>query len=251
MRLTNLDFALGIDSTMSEIVRSWLPFAMLFVLGVFLLAAPPSSKATENSTETSAHDTSYAIKIGEQSISKEDYQSIVEGTFQQWKNKYSRKKSGDTPDLDKIRSTIRRKIKDQQIRKLHFKHAWKPSDILVPDTMVKVMWKRGVQKAGSAEAFRENLKKRGMTEDTFLRRARNRIKKREFKKQLLKDVTASDTELRNYYEKNEDEFKGRPFEDVKKKLKRVMLKRKRNKALQKYLDNLREKVQISIDLPEQ
>lgn len=223
--------------------------SVLFVLIVFV--GLPGDLLAQNgpqSTEATG-DTEYVVKIGEFTVSRGRFESRVEGMFNRWMEKFRQSNRTDTPDLDRVRNEIRRKLRDRYVNRLVLKHAIKQSDVSVPDTVVQQRWDKGVKQAGSEKEFRKRLKRRGLTRDTFLRKVRKRLKKRRFLNKHLGALTVSDSEVRSFYDNNKEDLVDKPLETLRPRIRRLLKKRKRDKKIGKLITELKTKAPVSINIP--
>lgn len=232
-------------------IKNGFSMRMLVFFGVACatFAVPAQARGASDTAAETAADTKIALKVGDLTLTQEKFNAKVEGALKKWLRKFRASGQSDTPDLERVRDVIRRKLSERFTRKLLFRNALKNTDITVPDTVVQKIWQQNVKRAGSEERMLKQLRSQGISKDTFIRNMKSRIIRRRFLKQNLGVIRVTDTEARTYFRNHSDKFGDKSFHKVKPKIKKLLGKRKRSNAMDELIEKLRKETPIKRQIP--
>lgn len=140
----------------------------------------------------------------------------------------------------------RRKILDAVIdRELLLAEARKFNIVDVSDKEVDAAFEGIEKRFGSTGELVRALDEHEMTIDELRDNIRDQITAVKYVDRRIRFfVRVTLNEQEEYYEKNRDEFGGRPFEEVSGDIRALLVERRTNEKLDEYMDSLREKADI-------
>jgi len=207
-------------------------FISLFVLA--LVALPSIAQQSE-----------VAIKVNGEVVKQSELDQRIERSFQRMKTQYGdRMKDKKTKKM--MRKRVRQQVIDQAVEELLLRTNAKKSDVSVQESEIEDQIQSQKQRFQSKDRFEKALKKQGMTIDEFRQRIREDLLVQKFVDQKLGEVSVSESEAREYYTKNKQQFNGSSFEKAKSSIERILKQRKRQEKRQQLVDKLREKSEVDV-----
>ncbi len=148
---------------------------------------------------------------------------------------------GKNIEAETLEGLINRNLLIREARRLKFGD--------VPEDDVAAEIERIRARFGTERAFQAFLTGTGMTEER-LRRALGEglLAERFVEKKIGLFVRVSAEESQRYYDSHNDDYKGRRFEEVRKTIKTLLMERKMDQELTRYLSEIRSKATIRVNV---
>lgn len=223
-------------------------FVLILVLAVTLAgntakvhAQSPTDGGSDTitSTDTEPLPSHIAIRVENETVPMETFQNRVDNLVEQYVSKA--KKSGKDYDREEARANFGDRIKRKIISRLLLEVHARRAGTRVPEEKFKNTWQSVIDKAGSREEYREKIEEKGMTMKEARQQVRNELRRRQYIKEQMPEVSVSDTEVLKVYRKNREQLKGfgqrRALQFIKKRL----IKKKENQASKVFIGKLRRK----------
>lgn len=199
---------------------------------------------------------SWALKVGDQTISKKEFSERVNRRLKRAKANRSRgkkrRKSGqNAPRVNKDR--VRQQVKEQLVDKLVLKHHASKSKAHVTEKELNRKWDQMVQKRydGSEKKLKSALKKQGKSLSAYKKEYMNRMRERMLVNKFIEqktDVSVTDEEIRSWYEKNKKRIGNRSFETIKDRIRKMLKRQKRSKKRGELVRKLKAKTEVKTNL---
>lgn len=249
------------SSFQQKFVRSFLVLGVLSLFSL-VLTSPVVSQADEgkkSSGESSeqasekSSDSVPAIKVGEASISKDEFKQRVDRRVQRrkmrqkmMKKKSKGKKTPKMPEID--REQIQNQVKEQTIKQLVLEHHAQKSDVSVDDSDVEEEWQNMVDRFGSEEKLTKRLEKTGKNKADLKEDLRKYLKIKKFVDQQTDQGEVTDQDVRDFYDKNKKRMGNKSFEKTKKQIRKMLEQKQLREARSGLVEDLRSKTDVDVNL---
>ncbi len=210
-----------------------------------------SEQSSEQASEKSS-DSVPAIKVGDASISKEEFKERVDRRVQRRKMRQQmmkKKAKGKSPKMPEIdREQIKDQVKEQTIKQLVLEHHAKKSDISVEDSEVEAEWQKMVDRFGSEEKLTKRLEKTGKNKSDLMNDLKKYLRIKKFVEQETDQDEVTDQEVRDFYDKNKKRMGKKSFEKSKKQIRKMLEQQKLREARTGLIEDLRKKTDVDVNL---
>jgi hypothetical protein len=211
----------------------------LFWPGASALAQSPADSASVNGEII-------AIRVEHETFPMSVFQNRVEKILNRTKAKA--KQSNREFDTERAREEIVNSLKKRLLSRLILDAHADIAGATVPQKQIRNQISKRIQLAGSKEAFRKQIEKRGMTMEQFREQLREKLRRKNFVQQEIGPITVTDTEIEKVYQDNKKRLsrynKARAMKVLREKIKRA----KNNRKSKDLVSRLREKSDIEINI---
>ena len=211
-----------------------------------------SEEASEEASEQSS-DSVPAIKVGQASISKDEFQERVDRRVQRrkmrqkmMKQKMKGKNAPKMPEID--RGRIKEQVKEQTIKQLVLEHHAENSDVTVKDSEVEKEWQNMVDRFGSEEKLTKRLEQTGKNKSDLMKDLRKYLKIKKFIDERTEKTEVSDQDVRDFYDKNKKRMGNKSFEKTKEQIRKMLEQKKLREARSGLVEDLRKKTDVDVNL---
>lgn len=219
---------------------------ILLVVSLLASVAQPGLAQDEALIETNAMDIppDVAIKVGNDTVSRDEFLGRVKKRLATVKKS---KQLPDTADMQNIRDGVKETLRRQIVNRMVVRYHALNSGMPVPDTMVEKVLDESIKEAGSREKFMKQLSERGSSMGEQRDRIRRKILMRRYLEKNVKKPTVTDTEIRRVYEANKGRISS-SFEEFAPRLRKMIRKKKYDRATAQYLRKLKRKTEIKVNI---
>lgn len=224
----------------------WGLFLTLIVLGTSGFLAQPGQAQDGTLIDTNAMDIppNVAIKVGEDTVSRDEFRGRLERRF----NKVKRSRQlPDTADLQKVREAAKETIRRQIVNRMVVRYHALRSGMDAPDTLVEKAFQASIEEAGSREKFEKQLAERGSSVEEHRDRIRRKILMRLYLEENVEEPEISDTEIKRVYDANKGRI-SQSYEEIKPRLRQMIRKKKYERATARLVRELKRKTEIKVNL---
>lgn len=186
-----------------------------------------------------------ALTVNGETLSKGELNERVKAQVKRLKNALSNKKGQSADKVDTMRDRIRKQTITKSVRELVLKTKAEEAGTSVSDERVDEELEKQRSKVGSEE-FKNILKQQGMSEDEFRDTLRQQLTIRSFLDSKTDDVSVSDEEAKQFYDRRKSKMKAESFEEAKGQIKAMLKQRKKQKAQLEATKTLREESDVTV-----
>lgn len=240
------------DASGTVIELDWNSLSGFHVLGVvivflvFLVPGEVAANPGDASIDTDSMDIppDVAIQVEEDTISRADFRGRVEKRFERVKET---RPIPDTVPMERVREGVKQTILKQIVNRLVVKHHALKSGLTAPDTMVEKAFQTSVDEAGSREKFERQLMKHGSSVREHREKIRRKILMRRYLEENVAKPKVSENEIRRVYDANKSRLNS-SYEEMKTRLRKMIRKKKYERATAKLVRKLRKKTVIKANI---
>ena len=143
----------------------------------------------------------------------------------------------DTQAKSVLDGLIATKLITQEAKKQH---------VSVPDSQINSQIDSLKKQLGSQQEYEAALQRNNLTDVALRNQVRTQLLA---EKMGTKGVSVSDTEAQAYYNQNKQQFNNQTFDQAKPQIQAQLLQTKQNEAIQTWIQGLRQKAKVVINLP--
>lgn len=223
---------------------SWVSLLLLTAVLPVFVTATPVPVAAESGEKP-------ALRVDDETVSQQEFDKQVQQMVDQMNRRRKPKQGSDSSsgiDEKKLKLLVKQRLKKQLVNRLVLKVHAENEGVEVPEEKLNQRWKKMVERFGSEEKFNKVISEAGETPESVRNQIRESIRVETFIQQKTAEPAVSDEEARSFYEKNSKRLKGKSFESVKSRIKRVLKQRKRKQAVQKLVQRLKKKSDIEVNV---
>lgn len=237
-------------------LASWNPRRFRPALAAALSVLMTAFILTPAVSQNDRADTVPAIRVEERTVSHEEYERKVNERLQQMQKRLdqmARSRGGTVAeslrsDTERLRRRIRQQVKQQEVTRLLFQVHADRAGIVVSDTDVDTQWRKLAKRAGSEEALRRKLEAIDQTPESFRQRLSEQIRIQRFLEQNVPEPTVSDTEVEEFYRRNEEQLDDRTLEEMRPRIRQQIRRHKQRRATRQLIQTLREQSDVAVNV---
>lgn len=235
-------------NSLSKIVCRSARQGLMFGLAALILAGMTAVSLAQTSSEKSAEP---AMKVGDITISKEQFKKGVEQRMQRLKKRMPKGSS----KAKRIRRIAKMRHKRELEAKLLVEYHSDKASVSVSDSELKNEWNERKKnwpsqkkKRKSDQSFEQLWKERGRTQDPK-KNLKVYLRVQKYLDKNLETKKVTEKQVRDLYKKHKKKhFKGKTFDDVKGRLRQHLENQERRKAVQKLIKKLKKKTDMQINV---
>lgn len=233
-----------VNRLLSKTFTRSLGFALVLVAGVLPAVVHAQSTLRRPADTTTESDTNtlpshIAIRVESETVPMETFRGRVETLVSQYERKA--KKQGKKFDPEKVRKRFENRIKRKMISRLLLDVHSRRENVQVPEEKFQKIWENIIERTGSLEEYRKKMKKQGLSLEEAKRKARTRLRRRQYIQEQITDVSVSDTEIRKVYMNHRERFKRVGRKRAVRFIRKQILKKKENQASRVFINKLKQK----------
>jgi parvulin-like peptidyl-prolyl isomerase len=183
-------------------------FSLLAVLlaGTLTLAGCGNDESS-STTEGKSVDSSIAIKVGNESITKSEFNQKLDNRLQRIRQQMKQlPKEKRQKQLERYRQRFKRQLARQQEQQLLLEHFVNQSDVTVSESDVDQQMEQIKKQFPDEQTMEKALKKQGESLDSIRDQIRKRLRMQRYIEQELGEIDVSPEEAQQYFDKNRSEF---------------------------------------------
>jgi hypothetical protein len=190
------------------------------------------------------------IEVGNQTVAKSKIQKRIDQQMKRMEMRAGSKLKKNPKMKERLKKRIKQGVIDQYVKRLVLLDHAKKAGITVSDEKVEKRFSEVKQQLAKSKktSFKKMLKKSDRSEDELKTKLKERMIVQEFIKQNLPEITVSDSEARDFYDKNSKRLGKQSFSKLKPRIVDMLENEKRKKELDKLVSKLKKETTININV---
>lgn len=165
--------------------------------------------ADETATPATEEAKEVAIRVDDETVSMAEFNEKLDRQMQQFRQRMGGDTGEDAPmkgPMRQLRGQMKRRLANQMVQRLLITSHMKQAGITVSDSEVQARWQQLSQRFPSRESLQRTLRQQGTSETDVRSRIREKLKLQKYLDEEIGKIEVSDSEARQYFERNRSEY---------------------------------------------